>query len=139
MTTDTSVSQTRSASSQAWADTALSRSDDCRRCIVDTYEEATMAEVFEGAFRTQGEAGEGENSFDELNLSAEQIPQNIRYWFPEQTEHDQRLALDRLRIIAEAGQLKPAVRRVYKLEDGPNAFKGANEQAVIMLLDQSRQ
>lgn len=67
------------------------------------------------------------------------IIQNIRYWFPEQTEQDQRLALDRLRAIAEAGKLKPSVRRVYKLEDGPNAFKGANEQAVIMLLDQSRQ
>lgn len=62
---------------------------------------------------------------------------NIAYWFPS-LETDARTALDRLRELSESGQLKPVVRRVYKFEDGANAFKGAKEQGVIMLLDQDK-
>lgn len=62
---------------------------------------------------------------------------NIAYWFPS-LETDARTALDRLRELSESGQLKPVVRRVYKFEDGANAFKGAKEQGVVMLLDQDK-
>lgn len=65
------------------------------------------------------------------------MEKHIRYWFPS-PENDQRAALERLREIIEGGQLKPAVRRVYRFEEGAEAFKGAKEQAVIMLLDQDR-
>ena len=63
--------------------------------------------------------------------------ENIGYWFPDPNQ-DARTALNRLREIAEAGQLKPVVKRVYKFEDGANAFKGPPEEAVIMVLDQDR-
>lgn len=59
------------------------------------------------------------------------------YWFPS-VDADARAALIRLREIAETGQIKPVVKRVYKFEDGPNAFQGPSEQAVIMLLDQEK-
>lgn len=59
------------------------------------------------------------------------------YWFPS-IESDARAALGRLREISEAGQIKPVVKRVYKFEDGPKAFQGPSEQAVIMLLDQEK-
>lgn len=63
--------------------------------------------------------------------------ENIGYWFPDPNQ-DARTALNKLREISEAGQLKPVVKRVYKFEDGANAFKGPPEEAVIMILDQDR-
>jgi hypothetical protein len=57
------------------------------------------------------------------------------YWFPS-VDADARASLIRLREISETGALEPVVKRVYKFEDGPKAFQGASEQAVIMLIDQ---
>lgn len=62
---------------------------------------------------------------------------NIMYWFPS-VDADARAALVRLREIAETGQIKPVVKRVYKFEDGTKAFQGASEQAVVMILDQEK-
>lgn len=62
---------------------------------------------------------------------------NIMYWFPS-VDADARAALIRLREIAETGQIKPVVKRVYKFEDGTKAFQGPSEQAVVMLLDQEK-
>ena len=77
-------------------------------------------------------------STDDANGSstADTSSQRITYWFPSPEEHSPRVALDRLREICEQGQLRPVVKRVYKFEDGANAFKGQAEQSVIMLLNQ---